>query len=69
MSTRKKSNAPALIAYTVEKAEGAEKAYWRRVGAAWKNKAGGYQLRLGSLPVGGELVLLPPREAGNKGAA
>lgn len=69
MSTRKKTNAPALIAWHVgQPKEDGEKAYWRRIGAAWKNSKGGFQLRLDSLPVSGDLVLLPPRKQ-TKGAA
>lgn len=53
-------NAPALIAYQVQEVKDAS--YWVRIGAAWKNKKGGYQLKLTAFPVNGELVLLPPKE-------
>lgn len=71
MSTSKTTNAPALIAYQVGQSKDGGKNYWRRIGAAWKNKKGGFQLRLESMPMNGELVLLPPREpeANDKGAA
>jgi len=59
MST-KPTNAPALIAYQVEGSENG-KGYWHRVGAAWPNKAGGFQVKLTALPVNGELVLMPPK--------
>jgi hypothetical protein len=74
MSTQsKKSNAPALIAWHVgqPKEEGG-KGNWRRIGAAWKNRKGGFQLRLEAMPLTGDLVLLPPRKDGaskTKGAA
>ena len=58
MSTAKQ-NSPALIAYHVT--EKGEKAYWTRIGAAWPNKKGGFQVKLETRPVNGELVLLPPK--------
>lgn len=54
------ANKPALIAYQVT--DGKEKSYWSRVGAAWENKSGGYQIRLDSLPLSGEIVLMPPQQ-------
>ena len=57
MST-KNTNAPSLIAYQVEGSENG-KGYWHRIGAAWPNKAGGFQVKLTALPVDGELVLMP----------
>lgn len=59
MSTPKE-NTPALIAYQATQAK--DKTYWHRIGAAWPNKKGGFQVKLQSLPVDGELVLLPPQE-------
>ena len=59
---------PALIAYLVSPGKDGGKAFWQRCGAAWPNKKGGFQLRLNAMPIGGELVLLPP-SAGNTGAA
>ncbi|WP_306168661.1 hypothetical protein [Halomonas sp. MMSF_3323] len=53
---------PALIAYHVT--EASNKAYWSRIGAAWPNKKGGFQVKLETLPVNGELVLLPPKTQG-----
>ena len=58
MSTTKE-NSPALVAYHVT--QNGEKTYWTRVGAAWPNKKGGFQVKLETLPVNGELVLLPPK--------
>ena len=58
MSTAKQ-NSPALIAYHVS--QNGENTYWTRIGAAWPNKKGGFQVKLETLPVNGELVLLPPK--------
>lgn len=80
MNTRKKTkasetplastNSPALIAYQVTPGKEGGKAFWQRCGAAWPNKKGGFQLRLQVMPLGGELVLLPPSTgAANTGAA
>ncbi len=52
-------NTPALIAYHVT--ENGKKTYWSRIGAAWPNRKGGFQIKLDTLPVNGELVLLPPK--------
>lgn len=59
MSTNRQ-NTPDLIAYQVDKGE--TRSYWRRVGAAWKNKKGGFQVKLNAIPVHGDLVLLPRKE-------
>lgn len=40
----------------------AEKPFYTKIGGAWKNKLGGYGIRLECLPVNGEIVLFPPRE-------
>lgn len=53
-------NRPDLIAYSVTQTS--EKNYFNRVGVAWQNSKGGYQIKLEAFPVNGELVLLPPRE-------
>ena len=55
-----KNNAPSMIAYQVDQV--GENSFFHRVGAAWKNKAGGYQIKLSAIPVNGEIVLLPPKE-------
>lgn len=52
---------PDLIAYVVEEGKDS-KSFWSRVGVAWQNKQEGYSLTLSALPVGGKLVLLPPKE-------
>ncbi|WP_082117281.1 hypothetical protein [Sedimenticola thiotaurini] len=54
------TNKPSLIAYTVSGSD--EKSYFNRVGAAWPNSKGGFQVRLFATPINGEIVLLPPKE-------
>ena len=56
------NNKPALIAYTVENTAN-DKAIFTRVGAAWPNSKGGFQVKRSAIPVNGELVLLPPKES------
>jgi len=51
MSTAK-DNSPALIAYNVTESK---KIYWTRIGAAWPNKKGGFQVKLETAPVNGEV--------------
>ena len=58
MSNQKKR--PDLNAYVVTGT--AEKPFYTKIGAAWKNKLGGYGIRLDALPVGGEIVLFPPKK-------
>ncbi len=55
-----KSNAPALIVYTVSGTD--DNPFWTRIGAAWKNSKGGFQVQLNALPIDGKLVLLPPKK-------
>lgn len=59
MNTEPK-NTPPLIAYAVKENEG--KSHFTRIGAAWPNSKGGFGIRLDALPVGPEIVLLPPQE-------
>ena len=55
------SKQPDLIAYTaVERGDG--ESHFVRLGAAWRNRKDGYNVRLDATPVNGELVLFPPRE-------
>ncbi len=58
MSTTK--NQPALIVYTVSGTD--DNPFWTRIGAAWKNSKGGFQVQLNALPIDGKLVLLPPKK-------
>ena len=52
-------NQPDLIAYTVTKH--GDREFYNRIGSAWRNKKGGYGLRLFALPVSGDIVLFPPK--------
>ncbi|MCB9987715.1 MAG: hypothetical protein H6868_00075 [Rhodospirillales bacterium] len=59
-SEQTQSRKPDLIAYVVS--ESGKKTYYHRVGAAWRNSKGGAKVVLEAFPVGGELLLLPPRQ-------
>jgi hypothetical protein len=40
-----------------------EKPYWHKIGAAWPTKSGdGIRIDLNSLPLSGNLMLMPPKE-------
>lgn len=56
---------PAYEAFVVTEttnASGESKSYWTKVGAMWKlREKDGFTLNLNALPVGGKLVLLPPK--------
>ena len=56
----KQNNHPQLYAYQVSDSD-AGKSYWTRIGAAWANKDGGFSLQLEALPIGGRIVLSPPK--------
>jgi hypothetical protein len=51
---------PDLYAYVVT--TGKDKPYFDKIGAAWKNKKGGYNIRLTAVPLSGELILFPPKD-------
>lgn len=54
---------PAYIAYTVKDKKDGKKSFFHKVGAMWPNKKGdGFNLILDSLPLGAEIVLLPPND-------
>jgi hypothetical protein len=57
---------PTHIAYAVRNykdAQGAEKARWHEIGAAWPTKAGnGFNITLYALPVDGQISLIVPSE-------
>lgn len=56
-----KNRKPDLNAYVVTGTE--KKPFYTKIGGAWEHsKGGGYSLRLDALPVGGEIVLFPPKE-------
>jgi hypothetical protein len=57
MTTNQK---PPFIAYSVS-GEG-KHAYWTKIGAAWPHKnSEGFNVELGALPIGGRIVLIPPK--------
>lgn len=60
MSTQTKKT-PDLIVYHVTPGVEGAKANWNRVGAAWKNRLGGYQIKLSTVPASHEFVQLSPR--------
>lgn len=62
MSNQKKR--PDLNAYVVTGT--AENPFYTKIGGAWKNKLGGYGIRLDALPIGGEIVLFPPKVEDDK---
>ena len=54
-------NAPDYLAWHVT--QKGEKAFWNKVGAAWKHKDGrGYALQLETCPINGRIVLRLPLE-------
>ena len=55
-----KTKKPDLNAFVVSGTE--EKPFYTKIGGAWKNKKGGYGIRLDALPVNGEIVLFPPKD-------
>lgn len=60
MATETKGRAPDFRAFTV-KGEG-DDAWWTRIGSAWANKSGGFNIQLDALPIDGKIVLMPPKE-------
>jgi len=52
---------PAMTAYSVQEGNN-NKSYWHKVGVAWENSKGGYNVKLFATPVNGEIVLMPPRD-------
>ena len=60
MNTQTKKMPDFIVYHVTPGVEGA-KANWNRVDAAWKNRHGGFQIRLSTVPPSGEMVLLPPR--------
>lgn len=61
-----------LTVYAVKKFEqaGEQKDFWARVGVAFPNKLGGFNLKLELLPLlGQDLVMIPPRSKEDRDAA
>ncbi|RJO66808.1 MAG: hypothetical protein C4523_11235 [Myxococcales bacterium] len=46
--------------YTVR--DKGERAFWTKIGAAFKNADGSFRVLLDALPVNGSLTILPPKE-------
>jgi hypothetical protein len=51
---------PSLHAYHVRDGKDG-KGFWTPIGAAWKNKDGGFSLQLDCLPLDGRIVCRPPK--------
>ena len=58
------NKSPDLIAYAVTGTD--DSPFYNKIGAAWKNKKGGYGIKLSALPINGELVLFPPKDDTDK---
>ncbi|GAB5405704.1 MAG: hypothetical protein Aurels2KO_39350 [Aureliella sp.] len=59
--TNQTTNQPTFGAYQVTDS-GSGKSFWTRIGAAWANKDGGYSLQLEAVPIGGRIILSPPKD-------
>ena len=59
--TQETGKRPELVAYTVT--QSGENNHYHRIGAAWQNSKGGYKIKLHALPINGEILLLPPKDA------
>ncbi len=59
MGQSNQNRKPDLIAYTVTGS--GDNAFFYRIGAAWANSKGGFQIKLAANPINGEIVLLPPK--------
>lgn len=55
------ANKPDYYVYISEKGKD-DKNFYTRVGAAWEVSNDGISVKLKALPVGGELVMFPPRD-------
>jgi hypothetical protein len=53
------SNAPSHVAYHVRERKG-QKGIFTRIGAAWPNKKGGFNIQLDAVPLSGRITLLIP---------
>ena len=55
-------NKPAYIVYSVLEKQNNAKPYFHAIGAAWPNKKGdGLNIQFDSLPLGRDVILLPPK--------
>lgn len=61
--TQTKAKSPDLIAYHVANGRDGGKAFFTRIGAAWKTESGkGFNLRLDLVPTDGSTITLLPYE-------
>ena len=55
------SNSPKYYAFTIKDRGNDKKAIWTRIGVVWAQKGQGLTLQLEAYPVGGKILLLPPK--------
>jgi hypothetical protein len=68
--TQTKAKSPDLIAYHVANGRDGGKAFFTRIGAAWKTESGkGFNLRLDLVPTDGSTITLLPYEPREEEAA
>jgi len=59
---------PTHSAFTVRDRGEGRKAFWARIGSAWVNRDGSFNLQLDALPIDGKIVLRPRKANENDGA-
>jgi hypothetical protein len=59
------TKSPTHSCYTVRDAGTGKKGFWVEIGAAWTNKDGSLSVKLDALPVNGEIVIQPRKDAEN----
>lgn len=59
---------PTHTCFTVRDRGEGRKAYWARIGSAWVNRDGSFNLQLDALPIDGKIVLRPRKANENDGA-
>ena len=57
----------AWAAFNIVQRKGSEKAYWNRIGSAFRNHDGSFNVYLDSFPVGGKLQLREDDREGREG--
>lgn len=58
---------PTHTAYTVRDRGEDRKAFWARIGSAWVNKDGSFNVQLDALPLDGKIVLRLRKDNENDG--
>ena len=58
---------PTHTCFTVRDRGQDRKAFWARIGSAWVNKDGSFNLQLDALPIDGKIVLRPRKANENDG--